>query len=117
TLTANPEHRVPHLGFQPGQLNHIEILPVNEVETAYYLRITALDVPGVLAKITHVLSDADISVEAVIQKEPEADSDHVPLVLITDRAIEKHLDEAVEKIQALDAIAGDVVRIRVESLS
>jgi len=117
TLTADPEHRVPHLGFQPGQLNHIEILPIDEVETAYYLRITALDVPGVLAKITQVLSDADISVEAVIQKEPEADSDHVPLILITDRAIEKHLDEAVEKIQALDATAGDVVRIRVESLS
>ncbi len=117
TLTADPEHRVPHLGFQPGQLNHIEILPIDEVETAYYLRITALDVPGVLAKITQILSDADISVEAVIQKEPEADSDHVPLILITDRAIEKHLDEAVEKIQALDATAGDVVRIRVESLS
>ena len=117
TLTADPEHRVPHLGFQPGQLNHVEILPIDEVETAYYLRITALDVPGVLAKITQVLSDADISVEAVIQKEPEADSDHVPLILITDRAIEKHLDEAVEKIQALDATAGDVVRIRVESLS
>jgi homoserine dehydrogenase len=116
TLTADPEHRVPHLGFQPDQLNDIGVLPISEIETAYYLRITALDVPGVLAKITQVLSEANISVEAVIQKEPETGKDHVQLILLTNRAVEKYLNEAVEKIQALESTAGDVVKIRVEAL-
>ena len=116
TLTADPEHRVPHLGFQPDTLNDIEVLPISEIETAYYLRISALDTPGVLSTITQILSDAKISVEAVIQKEPEAGEDHVPLIILTDRVIEKSLDSAVTKIQQLDIIAGDVVKIRVESL-
>jgi homoserine dehydrogenase len=116
TLTADPEHRVPHLGFQPDQLSDTDVLPISEVETAYYLRINALDVPGVLAKITQVLSDANISVEAVIQKEPEVGNDHVQLIILTNRTVEKYLDEAVEKIQELDSTTGDVVRIRVESL-
>ncbi len=116
TLTADPEHRVPHLGFQPDQLNDIRVLPISEVETAYYLRISAKDEPGVLSKITQILSDAGISVEAVIQKEPEAGQDHVPLVMLTSRSIEKKLDNAVAQIQALSATAGEVVRIRVESL-
>ena len=116
TLSADPEHRVPHMGFQLDQLKDIAVLPIGEVETAYYLRINALDVPGVLAKITQVLSDANISVEAVIQKEPEAGKDRVQLIILTNRAVEKYLDDAVEKIQALDSTAGDVVKIRVESL-
>ncbi|MBL4566860.1 MAG: homoserine dehydrogenase [Porticoccus sp.] len=116
TLTADPEHRVPHLGFQPDRLNDIDVLPINEVETAYYLRISALDAPGVLSKITQILSDVEISVEAVIQKEPETGDDHVALIILTDRVIEKSLDEAVTKIQLLESIAGDVVKIRVESL-
>ena len=116
TLTADPEHRVPHLGFQPDMLNDIKALPISEIETAYYLRISALDTPGVLSTITQILSDAKISVEAVIQKEPEAGEDHVPLIILTDRVIEKSLDSAVTKIQQLDIIAGDVVKIRVESL-
>lgn len=116
TLSADPEHRVPHMGFQLDQLKDIAVLPIGEVETAYYLRINALDVPGVLAKITQVLSDANISVEAVIQKEPEAGKDRVQLIILTNRAIEKYLDDAVKKIQALDSTEGSVVKIRVESL-
>ncbi|MEZ5482193.1 MAG: ACT domain-containing protein [Porticoccaceae bacterium] len=115
-MTADPEHRVPHLGFQPNQLNDINILPIADVETAYYLRISALDEPGVLSKITQILSDAGISVEAVIQKGRKAGQNHVPLVMLTSRAIEKKLDDAVDRIQSLSAIAKDVVRIRVESL-
>ncbi len=116
TLTADPEHRVPHLGFQPDRLDDIGILPIAAVETAYYLRISARDEPGVLSKITQILSDAGVSVEAVIQKELEGDPDYVPLVMLTDRALEEKLDKAVDQIQALPATAGDVVRIRVESL-
>ena len=116
TLTANPENRVPHLGFQPEQLNDVEMLPIDEVETAYYLRLSALDAPGVLSGITQILSDAKISVEAVIQKEPVAGEDHVPLIILTDTVVEKSLNEAVSKIQQLDSVAGGVVKIRVESL-
>ena len=116
TLTASPEHRVPHLGFQSDQLNDFEMLPIGEVETAYYLRLSALDAPGVLSKITQILSDAKISVEAVIQKEPEAGEDHVPLIILTDRVVEKSLDSAVAQIQQMDSIAGEITRIRVESL-
>jgi len=116
TLTADPEHRVPHLGFQPDQLSDIQVLSIEQVETAYYLRITARDVPGVLSKITQILSDAKISIEAVIQKEADDGEDYVPLIILTDRAVVKKLDEAVEKIQQLPTTEGDIVRIRVESL-
>lgn len=116
TLTADPGHRVPHLGFQPEHLNDFEVLPIDKVETAYYLRITARDVPGVLSKITLILSEANIGIEAVIQHEGEEGEEYVPLIIITDRAIEQKLDEAVDKIQSLSTTKGDVVRIRVESL-
>ncbi|WP_461483468.1 homoserine dehydrogenase [Porticoccus sp.] len=116
TLTADPEHRVPHLGFQPESLNDFEVLPIGQVETAYYLRITARDVPGVLSKITLILSEANIGIEAVIQHEGEEGEEYVPLIIMTDRAIEQKLDEAVDKIQSLSTTKGDVVCIRVESL-
>jgi homoserine dehydrogenase len=116
TLTAAPEHRVPHLGFQADKLNDLDILPISEVETAYYLRLSALDAPGVLSKVTQILSDAKISVEAVIQKEPGAGEDHVPLIILTDRVIEKSLDSAVTQIQQMDSIEGEITKIRVESL-
>lgn len=116
TLTADPEHRVPHLGFQPEQLSDIQVLSIEQVETAYYLRITARDVPGVLSKITQILSDAEISIEAVIQKEADDGEDYVPLIILTDRAVVKKLDEAVDKIQKLPTTEGNIVRIRVESL-
>ncbi|WP_461520422.1 homoserine dehydrogenase, partial [Porticoccus sp.] len=116
TLTADPEHRVPHMGFQPDQLNDFEVLPIDKVETAYYLRITARDVPGVLSKITLILGEANIGIEAVIQHEGEEGEEYVPLIIMTDRAIEEKLDEAVDKIQSLSTTQGDVVRIRVESL-
>lgn len=116
TLTADPEHRVPHLGFQPDQLSDIQVLSIEQVETAYYLRITARDVPGVLSNITQILSDAKISIEAVIQKEADDGEDYVPLIILTDRAVVKKLDEAVDKIQQLPTTEGDIVRIRVESL-
>ena len=77
----------------------------------------APDIPAeVLSKITQILSDAKISVEAVIQKEPEAGEDHVPLIILTDRVVEKSLDSAVAQIQQMDSIAGEITRIRVESL-
>lgn len=107
---------VPHLGFGLEHLCDYTILPIEEVETAYYLRISALDRPGVLSKITQILSDAGISIEALIQKEPKEGQDHVPVILLTNRAVEKQIISAIDKIEQLESVARKVVRIRVESL-
>lgn len=116
TLSAQPKHRVPHLAFQPQSLNDTPILDISEVETAYYLRMSALDKPGVLSKVAQILSDAGISIEAIIQKEPAEGQDHVPLIILTSRSIEHKLVSAIVEIEALEPIVGEVTRIRVESL-
>lgn len=115
-LGAEQTQGVAHLGFASSALQDIPVLPITEVETAYYLRMTALDKPGVLSEVTQILSDSGISIEAVIQKEPSAGAAQVPLILLTDRTQEKNLLAAVDKIEALDAIAGTLTRIRLESL-
>jgi homoserine dehydrogenase len=117
TLTADPENRVPHLAFQPDALSDLGILPVEEIETAYYLRLCAEDRPGVLAHVTRILGDLGISIEAVIQKEPLEQQQQLPIILLTRRVLEKHMDAAIAQIEALDAIHGKVTRIRLEHLS
>ncbi len=117
TLTADPEHRVPHLGFQPDELSDLTVLPISEVSTGYYVRMSAEDKPGVLSTITQILSDAGVSIEALIQKEQAENVDTVPIILLTNRALEQHLLNAIDKIQALPTVVGDVTHIRVESLS
>ena len=115
-LTSDPENRVPHLAFQPGELSDMPILPMEEVETAYYLRMQAIDRPGVLAEVTTILGDSGISIEAILQKEPEAEAKHVPIIFLTQRVQEKNMNEAIEKIKKLDVIEGNVTRIRMETL-
>jgi len=117
TLTVDPENRVPHLAFQPDSLSDLGILPVEDIETAYYLRLCALDRPGVLADVTRILGDLGISIEAVIQKEPLEDQQQVPIILLTRRVREKHMNAAIAQIEALEAIQGKVTRIRLEHLS
>jgi homoserine dehydrogenase len=117
TLTTDPENRVPHLAFQPDALSDLPILPVEEVETAYYLRLDAADRPGVLADVARILGDRGISIEAVVQKEPPPGVDHVPLILLTHRVREGEMNRAIHRIEHLDSIAGKVVRIRVEHLN
>jgi homoserine dehydrogenase len=116
-LTADPEHRVPHLAFQPDQLRDTPILPIGEVETAYYLRLSAFDKPGVMADVTRILADLNISIDAILQKEAEEGEDIVDVIILTHRAIEKNVDEAIARIEKLSTIAGKVVRIRLEELS
>ena len=89
---------------------------MEEVETAYYLRMRAVDRAGVLAEVTSILGDLDISIEAIVQKEPEAGAAHVPVIFLTQRVLEKNMNEAIRRIEALDDIDGEVTRIRVESL-
>ena len=116
TLTADPENRVPHLAFQPGALADLPILPMEEVETAYDLRMLAVDRPGVLADVTRILGDSGISIEAIIQKEPAEDATDVPVIMLTRQVREKQMNEAIARIEALDALHGPVTRIRVEHL-
>ncbi len=117
TLSADPKHRVPYLAFQPNALDSTPVLAIDQVVSAYYLRISALDRPGVLSRVAQILSDAGISIEALIQKEPLEGQDHVPVIILTNRTEERRLVGAVAQIEALDSIDGDVVRIRVESLA
>ena len=116
-LTTDPENRVPHLAFQPHELTDLPILPMEEVETAYYLRLRVLDKPGVMARIAGILGDAGISIEAIKQKEPLEGSSDVPLVLLTHRVLERQMNQAIEEIESLDAVYGNVTRIRVEHLA
>lgn len=117
TLTADPENRVPHLAFQPDALSDTPILSVEDIETAYYLRMQAVDKPGVLADITRILADHDISIEAILQKEPALGADDVKVIILTHRLREKHMIQALKRIEALDTIRGTVTRIRMESLA
>lgn len=115
-LTADPENRVPHLAFQPSQLADTAILPIEEVETTFYLRMCALDRPGVLADVTRILGDRQISIEAFIQKEPTSGVDKVDIIMLTQRVREGNMNAALAAIEALDTICSSVTRIRVETL-
>ncbi len=115
-LTSDPENRVPHLAFQPDSLSDLPILNMEEVNTAYYLRMQAKDEPGVLADVTRILGDKGISIEAIIQKEPEGDSTEANVIMLTHTVVEKQMNEAIQKIESLSTISGEVVRIRMESL-
>ncbi|HHO68044.1 MAG TPA: homoserine dehydrogenase [Gammaproteobacteria bacterium] len=116
TLTADPGNRVPHLAFQPDALSDLPILAMDDVETSYYLRMCAVDRPGVLAEVTRILGDRGISIEAMIQKEPAEGVQEVPIILLTRTVREAQMNEAIEKIEALDSIDGAVTRIRMEHL-
>ncbi|MFZ1828850.1 MAG: homoserine dehydrogenase [Candidatus Competibacteraceae bacterium] len=116
TLTADPENRVPHLAFQPDALSDLPVLPMAEVETACYLRLQALDRPGVLADVTRILADCDISIEALMQKEAPPSASVFPIVLLINPVREQRMNEAIAAIEALDSIHAPVMRIRLEYL-
>jgi homoserine dehydrogenase len=115
-ITADPEHRVPHLAFQPDQLSDTPILPIGEVQTSYYLRMRVLDQPGVLARITRILADSRISIDAMVQKEPGEGEKRVDIVMLTHRAVEKNVNAAMARIERLPTVLGKVTRIRLEEL-
>jgi homoserine dehydrogenase len=116
TVTGDPENRVPHLAFKPDQIADLPVMPVEDVETAYYLRLQAADRPGVMAQVSRIMGDLDISIEAILQKEPGPGETTVPLIMLTRRVVEKRINEAIEQFEALDSIIGKVQRIRVETL-
>ncbi len=114
--TADPEHRVPHLAFQPDSLADIPMLPISAVKTRYYLRLIAQDRTGVLADITRILANHDISVDAMLQTEVDDTTKQAHIVIMTHVSQESNVDTAVSEIKALESISGEVVKLRVEEL-
>ena len=114
--TADPLSRVPHLAFQPNAMADLKILPMDEVITSYYLRLRVQDKPGVLADITRILADEQISIDAVIQKEPGEGEDQTDLIMLTHQTREKRINAAIVKIEALNVVAGKVTKLRLEEL-
>jgi len=114
--TADPEHRVPHLAFQPDAMADTPILSINDVVTSYYLRLTVADQPGVLADLARVLAEANISIGSMIQQPAEQGED-AELIFLTHEAIERNVNAAILKIEALPFVHSRVTRLRMESLS
>ncbi len=114
TMTADRDNRVPHLAFQPSQLSDLPMLPMEEVRTAYYLRMSAKDHPGVLADVTRILADQQISIDSILQKGTH--KERVPVIILTHVVQEKQMNAAIRAIEALDGICDEVTRIRVEQL-
>lgn len=116
-LTSDPENRVPHLAFQPGALSDIPILSMDEVNTAYYLRIHVQDRAGVLADVTQIFADHSISIEAMVQKEPQANANIVPIIILTHEVIEKNMNQAITEVEKLESVTNKIMRMRLETLS
>ena len=114
--TADPEHRVPYLAFQPDAMTDTPILPMDEITTSYYLRIRVADKLGVMADITRILADAAISIDAMLQKEPAPGETEADIIILTHKTQEKKAKQAIAAIEALEAVSGQVARIRLESL-
>ena len=115
-ITADPEHRVPHLAFQPDQLSDVPVLDVSEIQSSYYLRMRVFDKPGVLARITRILAESRISIDAMVQKEPGAGESRVDIVMLTHLALEQNVDRAIARIEKLPTVVGKVTRLRLETL-
>jgi homoserine dehydrogenase len=115
--TADPEHRVPHLAFQPGSMVNTTIMPMGEITTSYYLRLRVADVTGVLADITRILADNSISIDAMLQREAGDGENQTDLIMLTHETKEKNILAAITKVEALKTVEGSVTKIRLENLS
>ena len=114
--TADPDHRVPHLAFQPGSLQDTPILSIDEVVTAFYLRLVVADKAGVLARITGILAENDISIDAVLQRESAEGEHQTDLIILTHDTVEGRMKAALAQMQALPTVLAPIVRIRKEEL-
>jgi len=116
TIDAPLNHKVPLLGFQSDSMRETAVLPIDDVETAYYLRMHAVDKPGVLAEVSEVFAKHNISIEAVVQKEPQAGESSADLVMLTQRCVESNVNTAIQAVEQSASVQGSVVRIRMEHL-
>lgn len=115
--TADPEHRVPYLAFQPNALSDLKVLPISEVFTSYYLRMRVEDKPGVLADVTKILAEFSISIDAMLQKEPAEGESRTDIIMLTHQTQEKNVDAAIARIESLESVTGKVTKLRLEELS
>jgi homoserine dehydrogenase len=115
--TADPEQRVPHLAFQPGELHDTPVLPIGEVITAFYLRLVVADKAGVLARITGILAEHDISIDAVLQRESAEGEKQTDLIILTHNTVEGRMSAALSQMQALPTVLAPIVKIRKEELN
>jgi len=115
--SADPSHRVPPLAFQSDQIGHDPILDMSSVVTSYYLRLHVADQTGVLAKVTGLLAQCDISIDAVLQRAASEGESQTDLIILTHNCVEKDMNHAIAEIQKLPSILAPIVRIRKEELS
>ena len=119
--TVDPLNRVPHLAFQPGSMSDLTVLPMGEVCTSYYLRMRVADEAGVLARVTGILAEAGISIDAVLQREADEvggeGSNQTDLIILTHDCVEAHMNEAMAKMQSLPSVLAPIIRIRKEELA
>jgi len=115
--TADPDHRVPHLAFQPGSLHDTRILPIDEVVTSFYLRLQVADQAGVLARITGILAEGNISIDALLQRESAEGEAQTDVIILTHDTVEGRMNTAIAQMQALPTVLAPIVRIRKEELS
>lgn len=115
--TADPEHRVPHLAFQPNAMSSLPILPMSEIVTSYYLRMHVADQAGVLADVTKILADFSISIDAMLQKEPGEGEKKTDIIILTHQTQEKNILSAIAKVEGLSTVFGSVTKLRLEELS
>ncbi|MFZ3140918.1 homoserine dehydrogenase [Polaromonas sp.] len=119
--TADPEHRVPHLAFQPDAMSDLAIVPMSEVVTSYYLRLNVADEAGVLASVTGILASLGISIDAVLQREADEvggeGSTQTDLIILTHDCVEAKMNEAMAQMQALPTVLAPITRIRKEELA
>jgi homoserine dehydrogenase len=116
SIGSSAENRVPALGFSSEAIVDPGVLDITDIDSAYYLRASVLDQPGVLSSVAQIMSQRGISIEAIIQKEPPAGASDVPLIMLTNTTREQNLRAAVEEIEALASVNGSIVKIRLESL-
>ncbi|SPR96853.1 homoserine dehydrogenase [Cupriavidus taiwanensis] len=115
--TADPGHRVPHLAFQPDELSSVPVLPIEEINSSYYLRMRVSDETGVLAEITRILAEGGISIDAMLQKESREGEPQTDIIILTHITREKHVNAAIAKIEALPTVLSAVTRLRMEELN
>jgi homoserine dehydrogenase len=119
--TADPLNRVPHLAFQPNAMSNLKILPMSDVITSYYLRLRVADEAGVLAKLTSLLADANISIDAVLQREADqvsqAGENQTDVIILTHDTVEGKMNEVLAQMQALPTVMAPITKIRKEELN
>jgi homoserine dehydrogenase len=115
--TADPLNRVPHLAFQPDAISDVKVLPMTDVVTSYYLRLRVADEAGVLARVTGILAESGISIEAVLQRAAGEGENQTDLIILTHDCVESRMNAAIAQMQQLSTVLAPITRIRKEDLN